>query len=202
MKNFKIFLSLAVSALLFISCSEQNHNHENMEHNHDGMSQNQMAEHNHKIEESNIESAIAILYPTEGNEVNGQVIFSKMIDGRIKVNAEIYNLSPGKHGFHIHQYGDCSSPDGKSAGGHFFTDYNHHGSLNEMDTHVGDMGNLVADKDGVAKTSFITNKLSFSGKNSIIGRGVIVHEGEDDLKTQPTGAAGGRVACGVIGVSK
>lgn len=195
MNKFKIFLSLAASALLFISCSEQNHNNENMDHNH-------MTEQKQQLEEANIESAIAILYPTEGSEVNGQVVFSKMDDGRIKVNAEIYNLSPGKHGFHIHEYGDCSSPDGKSAGGHFFTDHNHHGSLTEMDTHVGDMGNLEANKDGIAKSSFITNKLSFSGKNSIIGRGVIVHLGEDDLKTQPTGAAGGRAACGVIGVSK
>lgn len=195
MSKLKLILSLATSALLFISCSEGTHTADKMEHN-------QVAESKEQVEETNISSAIAVLYPTEGSEVNGQVIFKKTADNKIEVTAEIYNLSPGKHGFHVHEYGDCSSPDGKSAGGHFFTDFNHHGSLEQMETHVGDLGNLVADKDGVAKISFVTDKLSFSGKGSIIGRGVIVHAGEDDLKTQPTGAAGGRVACGTIGISK
>jgi Cu-Zn family superoxide dismutase len=195
MKNLKLIISLAMSALLFISCSDKKDSHEmNSAHN----------EVNEKVSESkhSIESAISVLYPTEGNEVNGQVTFTKMPDGRIKVNAEVYNLTPGKHGFHVHEKGDCSSNDGKSAGGHFFTDHNHHGSLEENKTHVGDLGNLEADENGVAKTSFITDKLSLSGKDNIIGRGIIVHADEDDTKTQPTGGAGARVACGVIGISK
>jgi Cu-Zn family superoxide dismutase len=195
MSKLKLLLSLATSALLFISCSESNQTQEAMTHN-------QVVENKEQTELVNIGSAIAILYPTEGSEVNGQVVFKKTSDNKIEVTAEIYNLTPGKHGFHIHEYGDCSSPDGKSAGGHFFTDHNHHGALEQMETHVGDLGNLVADKDGVAKVHFTIDKLAFSGKNSIIGRGVIVHTGEDDLKTQPTGAAGGRVACGTIGISK
>lgn len=196
MNSIKLLLSLATSALLFISCSESSDQHKDMSHD-----ESHESSHVH-IEEINTESAIALLYPTEGNEVNGQVTFSKMIDGRIKVNVEVYNLSPGLHGFHVHEFGDCSSSDGKSAGGHFFTEHDHHGALDEMETHIGDLGNLDANKDGVAKATFITDKLSFSGKGSIIGRGLIVHDGADDTKTQPTGAAGGRVACGVIGVSK
>lgn len=182
---------MATSALLFISCSEANHQHE--EHNNISTV---------KTEISNVESAIALLYPTEGSDANGQVVFTKMEDGRIKVIAEVYNISPGKHGFHIHEFGDCSSPDGKSAGGHFFTDYDNHGGLEDQETHVGDLGNLEANEEGIAKITFITDKLSFSGPNSILGRGVIVHAGEDDMKTQPTGGAGARVACGVIGISK
>lgn len=182
---------MATSALLFISCSEANHQHE--EHNNISTV---------KTEISNVESAIALLYPTEGSDANGQVVFKKMEDGRIKVIAEVYNISPGKHGFHIHEFGDCSSPDGKSAGGHFFTDYDNHGGLEDHETHVGDLGNLEANEEGIAKITFITDKLSFSGPNSILGRGVIVHAGEDDMKTQPTGGAGARVACGVIGISK
>lgn len=196
MKNIKLIISLATSALLFISCGETS------EHNKEiSKDDSHNSSHVH-IEEANVESAIAILYPTEGNEVNGQITFSKMVDGRIKVNAEVYNLSPGLHGFHVHEYGDCSSSDGKSAGGHFFTEHNNHGALEELKTHVGDLGNLEANADGIAKTTFITEKLSFSGKESILGRGLIIHEGADDTKTQPTGGAGGRVACGVIGVSK
>lgn len=194
MSKIKFIVSLAASALLFISCSEADHQHDEMEktketaHIHSG--------------EVNIESALVLLYPTEGSETNGQVIFTKMADGKIKVNAEVYNLSPGKHGFHVHEFGDCSSPDAKSAGGHFFTDHDNHGALEDHKTHVGDLGNLEANSDGIAKVTFITDKLSFSGMNSIIGRGVIVHEGEDDNKTQPTGGAGARVACGVIGITK
>jgi Cu-Zn family superoxide dismutase len=196
MNRIKFIISLAASALLFISCSEADHNHD------DNINKNIHENSQLQTEEANIETALVILYPTEGNETNGQVIFTKMEDGRIKVNAEVYNLTPGKHGFHVHEFGDCSSPDGKSAGGHFFTDHDNHGPLEDHKTHVGDLGNLEANADGIAKATFITDKLSFSGKNSIIGRGIIVHEGEDDTKTQPTGGAGARVACGVIGITK
>lgn len=196
MSKFKFIISLATSALLFISCSESNHQHDDL--NEDTANESALVQ----TTETNIESALVILYPTEGNETNGQVTFTKMEDGRIKVNAEVYNLSPGKHGFHVHEFGDCSSPDGKSAGGHFFTEHDNHGGLDDHKTHVGDLGNLDANAEGIAKVTFITDKLSFSGMNSVIGRGVIVHEDEDDAKTQPTGGAGARVACGVIGISK
>ncbi len=194
MKNIKLLFSLALSALLFISCSDHKE-HAHSEENHE------MTENSQTIE-TNIESAIAVLYPTEGNETNGQVTFTKMADGRIKVNAEVYNLTPGKHGFHVHEKGDCSGKDGKTAGGHFFTDHENHGALENNETHVGDLGNLVANEEGIAKASFITDKLSFNGAENIIGRGVIVHADEDDTTTQPTGGAGARVACGVIGISK
>jgi len=194
MKNLKLLFSLALSALLFISCSDDKENIESEE-------KHEMTKHS-SVQETNIESAIAVLYPTEGSETNGQITFTKMADGRIKVNAEVYNLTPGKHGFHVHEKGDCSGNDGKTAGGHFFTDHENHGALENNETHVGDLGNLEANEEGVANTSFITEKLSFSGAENIIGRGIIIHAGEDDTKTQPTGGAGARVACGVIGISK
>jgi Cu-Zn family superoxide dismutase len=77
-----------------------------------------------------------------------------------------------------------------------------HSSPSSKERHVGDLGNIEADKDGKAHFDYVDTMLSFSGKDSIIGRGVVVHEKEDDLKTQPTGAAGARVACGVIGIAK
>lgn len=150
-----------------------------------------------KEESKDIEKAIAVLNPTKGNKTNGIVKFHRVENG-IKVTAEIEGLSPGKHGFHIHEYGDCSTEDGTSAGGHFNPYGLPHGAPSDEKRHVGDLGNITANEKGIAKFEMVDTLISFIGKNSIIGRAVIVHEGEDDLKTQPTGNAGARLACGVI----
>ena len=147
-----------------------------------------------------IESAVAVLHPTEGNEVKG-VLHFKVEDGKVRVTGEVTGLPPGKHGFHIHQYGDCSAPNGKSAGGHFNPTGHPHAGPEEPMRHVGDLGNIVADDSGTATVDVVSEMMAFEGGSSILGRGVIVHAGVDDLKTQPTGDAGGRVACGVIGVA-
>ncbi len=148
-----------------------------------------------------ITKAVAELHGTKGNNVSGIVTFTK--EGNlIKVVADIKGLKPGKHGFHIHEYGDCSSGDGTSAGGHFNPDNVQHGAPDKSMSHVGDLGNIEADKDGNAHLEMTDSLLSFSGPRSIIGRGVIVHAAEDDLTSQPAGNAGPRVACGVIGIAK
>ena len=148
-----------------------------------------------------ITRAIAVLHPTKGNSASGIVRF-EAASGGIRVVADVTGLTPGKHGFHIHEYGDCSSEDGSSAGGHFNPTKMPHSSPASEERHVGDLGNIEADKEGKAHLDYVDTMISFSGINSIIGRGVIVHEKEDDFKTQPTGAAGARVACGVIGIAK
>ena len=148
-----------------------------------------------------ITKAVCVIYPTEGNKVSGLVTFTKEADG-IKVVADIEGLTPGKHGFHVHEYGDCSAPDGTSTGGHFNPTNQPHGAPTDVHRHVGDLGNLVANKDGKAHYEWTDHVISFKGQNSIIGRGIIIHAGEDDLHTQPTGNAGKRVACGVIGIAK
>lgn len=145
--------------------------------------------------------AVAVLHPTAGNEVSGEVRFSKAPKG-IEISAEISGLSPGRHGFHIHQWGDCSAPDGTSAGGHFNPFNTRHGAPGDKERHVGDLGNLDAGADGIAHFEMVDKVISLTGPNSIIGRAVIVHAGEDDLKSQPTGNAGARVACGVIGYAR
>jgi Cu-Zn family superoxide dismutase len=111
-------------------------------------------------------------------------------------------LKKGKHGFHIHEFGDCSAPDGTSAGGHFNPEGKMHGAPVDMSRHAGDMGNIEADESGKAHLEYIDPMMSLTGDHSIIGRSVILHQNEDDLKTQPTGNAGPRIACGVIGVAK
>ncbi len=148
-----------------------------------------------------VTKAICVLHPTKGSEVHGTVTFEASEKG-VRVVAHVSGLKPGKHGFHIHEFGDCSSDSGTSAGGHFNPTAMPHSMPSSEKRHVGDLGNIEADKDGKANLDYIDLMLSLNGDNSIIGRGVIVHEKEDDFKTQPTGAAGARLACGVIGVAK
>jgi Cu-Zn family superoxide dismutase len=148
-----------------------------------------------------VTKAIAVLHPTKGSKVHGTVVFTKVEKG-VKVHAHISGLTPGKHGFHIHEFGDCSDPAAKSAGGHFNPKKQAHGGPHAVMRHVGDLGNIEADADGNVDYDVVDDQIAFHGPNSIIGRGLIVHEKGDDLKTQPTGDAGGRVACAVIGVAK
>lgn len=145
--------------------------------------------------------AIAVLHPTAGSSVAGSVTFTRSGE-EIKVVADVTGLTPGKHGFHIHEFGDCSSSDGNSAGGHFNPTHKAHGAPDAGDRHAGDLGNLEADASGKAHLEWSDKVMKLSGADSVVGHAVIVHEKADDLKTQPTGNAGGRLACGVIGVAK
>jgi len=148
-----------------------------------------------------VKEAMAVVNPTESSKVKGTVGFAR--DGKgVRITAVIEGLSPGLHGFHIHEFGNCTSPDANSAGGHFNpTDMPHAGPKAEK-RHVGDLGNLEADKDGVARLEVTDERLNLDGPQSIIGRSVIIHARQDDLKTQPAGESGARVACGVIGITK
>ena len=150
---------------------------------------------------TDIEMATAVIHPTEGNSAEGVITFTQTNEG-IRVEANISGLSADAlHGFHIHEYGDCRADDGTSAGGHYNPQGMDHGAPTDSERHIGDLGNLSANSDGVATLDYVDPVLSFSGANSIIGYGVIVHAGEDDFVTQPTGDAGGRIGCGVIGVA-
>lgn len=147
------------------------------------------------------ELATAVIHSTEGNSVQGTVTFTKTDDG-VRVQAEVSGLgSETLHGFHIHEYGDCRAADGTSAGGHYNPEDMAHGAPTDDVRHIGDLGNLPSNEEGVATIDFVDPMLSLSGENSIVGYGVIVHADEDDLVTQPTGAAGPRLGCGVIGVA-
>lgn len=143
------------------------------------------------------QSAAAELKPTEGNKVTGRVAFAPTEKGLLVV-AEVHGLTPGEHGFHIHEFGDCSAPDASSAGGHYNPTTQPHAGPDQHKRHVGDLGNLVADENGDAYYERYDSVLTLTGENSIIGKSVIVHADPDDLHTQPTGNAGKRVACGVI----
>lgn len=149
---------------------------------------------------SKITKAMCVLHPTAGDSASGTVTFTRTGNG-IKVKVNMTGLTPGKHGFHVHQWGDCSVDDGTSAGGHFNPENKKHGAPGDTERHVGDLGNIEADDMGNVNFTMTDTVISFEGRHSIIGRGIIVHAGEDDLTSQPTGAAGARVACGVIGIA-
>jgi Cu-Zn family superoxide dismutase len=159
------------------------------------------AEHAHVNAWSSVKQAVAVIEPTKGNKCHGTVRFTQ--DGEnVKIVAVIEGLNPGqKHAFHIHQFGDCSSGDGMSAGGHYNPENHQHGLPETEMRHAGDLGNLEANSEGKATLETTVSNISIAGmKNPIIGRGVIVHAKVDD-GGQPVGNAGGRIGCGVIGVS-
>ena len=143
-------------------------------------------------------AAEAVLAPTVGNKVAGKVSFQQAGD-KVRVIAEVTGLKPGAHGFHVHDKGDCSAPDGTSAGPHFNPNTKPHGHPDHAEHHAGDMPQLIADANGVARlTAYLGSITLNEGPSNIVGRSVIVHADPDDFKTQPTGNSGARQACGVI----
>lgn len=138
------------------------------------------------------------LQPTRGHEARGRVEFRER-QGGLEVVGTLTGLSPGQHGFHVHEKGDCSAPDATSAGGHFNPTGQPHGHPAHERHHLGDMPMLEADASGKATLNVFLPGVALEGQPSgVVGRAVIVHAGADDFKTQPTGNSGGRVACGVI----
>ncbi|MEO8629240.1 MAG: superoxide dismutase family protein [Betaproteobacteria bacterium] len=146
-------------------------------------------------------TATAALAPTKDNQATGTVNFVTR-GNAVMVDARVTGLTPGLHGFHIHEKGDCRAPDGSSAGGHFNPDGQAHAGPQAVHRHAGDLGNLKADANGVAVYhAEITGISLATTEDSIIGRAVIVHAGTDDFTSQPAGNAGARVACGLISKS-
>jgi Cu-Zn family superoxide dismutase len=147
-----------------------------------------------------VKKAVAVIHPTKGNNVFGSVTFSEESQG-LRVKAVLKGLTPGLHGFHIHELGDCSCPDATCTKDHFNPTHQQHGAPESSERHVGDMGNITADKEGNAHYEYVDHYMKLNGPFSIVGRGVIVHAEPDDLVSQPTGNAGSRIGCGVIGIA-
>jgi len=143
--------------------------------------------------------ATAALQPTKGNKAFGEATFEQAGD-KVRVIVFAQGLKPGaEHGFHIHEAGDCSSGDGMSAKGHFNPHGKPHGNPSSGERHAGDLPSLKADKSGRAKIDVTVDAISIgAGAGDVVGRGLIIHADPDDHKTQPTGNAGARLACGVI----
>jgi Cu-Zn family superoxide dismutase len=143
--------------------------------------------------------ATAALQPTKGSKAFGEATFEQAGD-KVRVIVFAQGLKPNaEHGLHIHEAGDCSSGDGMSAKGHFNPHGKPHGNPSSGERHAGDLPALKAGKDGRAKIDATVDLISIGqGPGNIVGRGLIIHADPDDYKTQPTGNAGARIACGVI----
>ncbi|WVZ66993.1 hypothetical protein U9M48_016140 [Paspalum notatum var. saurae] len=146
--------------------------------------------------------AVAVL---AGTDVKGTIFFSQEGDGPTTVTGSISGLKPGLHGFHVHALGDTTNGC-MSTGPHFNPVGKEHGAPEDENRHAGDLGNVTAGEDGVANVNVTDSQIPLTGPHSIIGRAVVVHADPDDLGkgghelSKSTGNAGGRLACGIIGL--
>ncbi|NCT10920.1 MAG: superoxide dismutase family protein [Flavobacteriia bacterium] len=132
--------------------------------------------------------------------VSGIATFSEK-NGEVTFQATMTGLTPGVHAIHIHEKSDCSSPDGTSAGGHWNPEFKKHGKWGDAEYHKGDIGNFTADQNGKGTISLKTDEWCIGCDDktkNILNKSIIVHANPDDFVTQPTGNAGGRVACSGI----
>ncbi|XP_073011830.1 superoxide dismutase [Cu-Zn], chloroplastic [Typha latifolia] len=148
--------------------------------------------------------AVAVLKGTSA--VEGVVTLLQEDDGPTTVKVRVAGLTPGRHGFHLHEFGDTTNGC-ISTGPHFNPNGMTHGAPEDEVRHAGDLGNIVANSEGVAEATIVDNQIPLSGSNSVVGRAFVVHELEDDLGkgghelSLSTGNAGGRLACGVVGLT-
>lgn len=159
-----------------------------------------LAVHDQRVTENKTKTAVAVIHPKSGSKVTGKAVFKEQ-NGKVMMKANISNATPGEHAIHIHLVGDCSSADGKSAGGHWNPTGAAHGKWDSASYHRGDIGNITIGKDGSGSISRTTDLWCIGcedERKNILGKAVIIHAGPDDFSTQPAGAAGPRIGCGEI----
>ena len=145
------------------------------------------------------DKATATIESKSGSKVTGKAEFTEQASGGTKVEIWIENATPGSHGLHLHEKGDCSAPDATSAGGHFNAAGNPHAAPTDAKHHNGDLGNIEIGQDGKGHLEIVDELVTVKpGPTFVVGKSVIFHEQTDDLKTQPTGNSGARLGCGVI----
>lgn len=151
-----------------------------------------------EVEQAEPVMATADVTDRQEGGVRGKVSFTD-VEGNTDVVVHIEGAPPGTHGLHIHETGDCSADDFTSAGGHFNPADTPHACPPEPERHAGDLGNIEVGEDGTGELELTTDLITVSeGPSSVVGRAVILHADADDCQSQPTGAAGARLACGVI----
>lgn len=144
--------------------------------------------------------AKATISAKSNSQVGGEVLFFQSSKNTVLIQGTITGLKPNsQHGFHVHEKGDCSAVDGSSAGGHFNPNETLHGPTDSHHSHAGDLGNISTNDLGIAHFSIVKKNIQLTDSpSSYVGKSLIIHDKEDDLKTQPTGNAGSRIGCGVI----
>ena len=147
--------------------------------------------------------ANATIASSNDSGITGEAVFTQN-DDQVTVSIDIQGATPGLHAVHIHEYGDCSAPDGTSAGGHWNPTGVAHGKWGEGEFHLGDIGNINVGEDETGSISLTTDlwEIGTGTDVDVVGKSIIVHAGADDFISQPSGAAGARIGCGVIELSE
>lgn len=142
--------------------------------------------------------AITTLEARSGSTITGDATFTQETEA-VRVIVNVKSATPGEHGLHIHEKGDCSAADGASAGPHFNPQKMDHGGMEQSPRHAGDLGNITIAADGTGHLEALLQGITVTpGEMSVIGRAIVLHEKPDDLRTQPSGNSGARIGCGVI----
>jgi Cu-Zn family superoxide dismutase len=191
MKMFSKMLIIAGMAV-FVSCGS-----EKKEESEDESTNEEATE---EVEVTKSE-AMAVISPASESKMKGSANFADNGDGTVTLNVMVSSATPGEHALHLHQNGDCSAPDATSAGGHWNPADTEHGKrMDGMAFHAGDIDNLTVGEDSTGTLEMIVKGWSVGGSDStnVIGRAIIIHALADDFESQPSGAAGTRVACGVV----
>lgn len=192
MKKLGLLLT-ATAMLTFVSCKNEKKDADSLE---------ELTESVEVEEVKEAPKTLSVMMESKsGSNAIGQVVFTEE-NGVVKMDAKFEGLTEGTHAIHIHEKADCSADDGTSTGGHWNPTHERHGKWGDAEGyHKGDIGNMVADANGMAKISMETDEwcIGCDDENkNIVGKAIIVHDGEDDFVSQPTGDAGGRVSCGGI----
>lgn len=196
----KLVLSITVIAMFaFVGCKNENKDLDSLNGVNDSIEAETNA--NADLNKEQPKTVSVPMLSKSGSKVNGEVVFTEK-DGVVTMEGKFEGLTPGTHAIHLHETADCSAADAMSSGGHWNPTHQKHGKWGDAEGyHKGDIGNLVADADGTSKITMETDEwcIGCGDENKdIIGKAVIIHEAPDDFVTQPTGNAGGRVACGGV----
>lgn len=197
MKRF--FLTLTASAVFLVGCKNENTTAEDrVEENVDAT---QQLDEEIEMEEDEVKEITVDMEPKSGSELQGTVTFTEE-NGEVTMTAEFSGLQEGMHAIHLHETPDCSAEDATSAGGHWNPTFEQHGEWgSENGYHRGDIGNFDVNADGEGTITFTTDQWCIGCEDdtkNILNKAVIVHDGPDDFTSQPAGAAGTRIGCGVI----
>ena len=188
-----VFPLIALIFITLISCKEKNKNSLTTVEKTEEVSPSSISQEKKEI--------IVQFEPKSGSKAVGKLMFIE-VDGVVSLAAKFQGLTPGMHAIHIHEKADCSSIDGKSAGGHWNPTFKNHGKWgDEGGYHKGDIGNFEIDESGDGKIIMETNEWCIGCEDdtkNILGKAIIVHQGTDDFTSQPSGAAGARIICGGI----
>lgn len=198
MKRWGLFLLLLMTTILLAACGSDSSSEEKESQSTNESSEENMADSEPEKQKKEVS---VMLKNKDGDDIGTADLAQK--DGGVQIDLKVSDIPEGTHGFHIHETGSCEAPDFKSAGGHFNPTNASHGAETEDGPHAGDMANIEVSSDGMYEQTIMNEKVTLeSGKeNSLLkdgGTALVIHAGADDQKSQPSGDAGERIACGVI----